>query len=290
MNYYWIGLLLLFGSLPAAQSQYHEVGAALGVSNYLGDLVPPQTYFLGTNISAGLQYQFNINPHFAVRSGITLGKLSGNDQNSDYDSGRRQRNLQFESPLLEIGAMGQIYILPFHPNKEHHPISPYIFAGVALFHFNPYTTYKSEQIYLQPLGTEGQGIDGYAEKYALWGWAIPFGGGVKFNINRQFNIAVEVGCRKTFTDYIDDVSGDYVDLATLRQGNGLLAAELSNRTYNENGIQIERVGQPRGHSGKDWYIISQIGVSYTLQNRYYFKPKRKKKHAAPKKKNTGRWM
>ena len=134
------------------QGQYHEVGVAVGISNYLGDLVPPQTYFLGTNLSAGLQYQFNLHPHFSLRGGVTLGKLSGNDKNSNYDSGRRQRNLQFESPLFEVGIMGQIYILPFHPNQKRHPISPYVFAGVALFHFNPHTVYQSERIYLQPLG------------------------------------------------------------------------------------------------------------------------------------------
>lgn len=290
MRYFWSSLLLFLGSLPLANCQYHEVGVALGVSNYLGDLVPPRTYFLGTNLAAGLQYQYNIHPHFAARVGITLGKISGDDKNSDYDSGRRQRNLSFESPLLEFGWMGQVYILPFHPNQEHHPVSPYVFAGVAFFHFNPHTTYKSERVYLQPLGTEGQGIDGFEGKYNLWGWSLPFGGGVKFNINRHFNIAVEVGCRKTFTDYLDDVSGDYVELSVLRQGNGALAAELSNRTYNDDGAQIERVGQPRGLAGKDWYIISQVSLSYTLQGRHYFKPKRKKSNAAPKKKHTGRWM
>lgn len=290
MKYYWISILLFFSSLPFAQSQYHEVGAALGVSNYLGDLVPPQTYLLGTNLSAGVHYQYNFHPHLALRGGLTLGKLSGDDNNSNYDSGRRQRNLEFESPLFEVGVMGQIYILPFRPSPERRAISPYVFAGVALFHFNPHTLYQGERVYLQPLGTEGQSMDGYAPKYNLWGWSLPFGGGIKVNINRRFNIAIELGCRKTFTDYLDDVSGEYISLTTLRQGNGALAAALSNRTYDDDGDQIDRVGVPRGRSGKDWYIISQIALSYTLQGRHYFKPKRKRTNAAPKKKNTGRWM
>ncbi len=290
MRTIWISIGLFFSVLPFVQSQYHEVGLALGVSNYLGDLVPPKTYLLGTNVSAALHYQFNVHPHIALRGGLTLGKLSGDDQNSDFDSGRRQRNLRFESPLFEMALMGQIYILPFHPNPERHPVSPYVFAGVALFHFNPSTIYKGERVFLQPLGTEGQGMEGLEDNYALWGWSLPFGGGIKFNINRRFNISVELGARKTFTDYLDDVSGEYIPLDELRRGNGILAAELSNRTYNDDGEQVDRVGVPRGRPAKDWYIVSQIAVSYTLQGHHYFKPKRKRTNAKPKKKNTGRWM
>lgn len=272
-------------------AQYSSIGLGLGTSNYLGDLVPPRTYFLGTNAAVGLHYEYALAPHWSVRGSVVLGQLSGDDINSSYDSGRRQRNLNFTSPLFEVAVLGQFYILPFEPNRERRPVSPYVFVGVGLFHFNPHTMYKSERVYLQPLGTEGQGMEGYGPRYSLWEWSIPFGGGVQFNLSRRLNVSLEVGARKTFTDYIDDVSGDYINLQTLQAGNGRLAAALSNRTYDSDGQQIELQGTPRGFAAKDWYLISQIRISYTLQQRYYFKPKRKKKaHATPKKERTGRWM
>lgn len=273
---FWMWSLL---SASVVSAQYNSIGLGIGTSNYLGDLVPPKTYFLGTNIALGIHYEYCLTPHWSVRGSLVWGQLSGDDVNSSYDSGRRQRNLNFTSPLLELAALGQFYILPFEPDRKRRSISPYLFAGVGLFHFNPHTTYKNERVYLQPLGTEGQGMEGYAPHYALWEWSIPFGGGVQFNLNRRLNISVELGARKTFTDYIDDVSGDYVNLQALQVDNGWLAAAVSNRSYNSDGQQIELEGTPRGLAGKDWYLISQIRIAYTLQRRYYFKPKRKKRAA-----------
>lgn len=267
---FWMWSLL---STTFVSAQYSSIGLGMGTSNYLGDLVPPKTYFLGTNIALGIHYEYYLTPRWSVRGSLVWGQLSGNDVNSSYDSGRRQRNLNFTSPLLELAALGQFYILPFEPDRERRSVSPYLFVGVGLFHFNPHTIYKNERVYLQPLGTEGQGMEGYAPRYALWEWSIPFGGGVQFNLNQRLNISVELGARKTFTDYIDDVSGDYVNLQALQAGNGRLAAALSNRSYNSNGQQIELEGTPRGFASKDWYLISQIRIAYTLQRRYYFKPR-----------------
>lgn len=275
-------------------AQYSEVSIGLGTSNYLGDLVPPRTYFLGTNVALGGHYHYHFTPRWSVRGSITWGQLSGDDVNSSYDSGRRQRNLNFQSPLLEGSAMVQFFVLPFEPSRDRRPISPYGFIGVGVFHFNPYTLFKNKRVYLQPLGTEGQGIKGFPEKYSLWELSIPFGGGVQFNLGGRFNLAVELGARKTFTDYIDDVSGPYINLNTLREGNGQLAAALSNRTYASDGQQIELEGAPRGNIGKDWYLISQVRLSYTLQRRYYFKTKRKKRRRAPTnqqdRSGNGKWM
>ena len=47
--------------------------------------------------------------------------------------------------------------------------------------------------------------------YNLTQFAIPFGGGIKFRVSENVVLAYEVGFRKTFTDYLDDVSTFYVD-------------------------------------------------------------------------------
>ena len=112
---FWLGLWFICGSATGLQAQYSSIGLGIGTSNYLGDLVPPQTYFLGTNMALGLHYEYCFTPRWSVRGSLVWGQLSGNDLNSSYDSGRRQRNLNFTSPLLEWSALGQFYILPFEP-------------------------------------------------------------------------------------------------------------------------------------------------------------------------------
>lgn len=292
IRYFYI-LLLIFAT-KNTQAQYSEVGLMVGISNYLGDLVPPQEYFLGTNFALGAMYQYNFTNRISVRGNFIWGQVSGSDRNSTYDSGRRQRNLDFHSHLVEFSVLGQVNILPFHPRKDFKPITPYVFVGIAVFHFNPSTIYKNERVYLQPLGTEGQGMSGYSGKYSLVEVSIPMGLGVKFCLTSRFNISLEFGLRKTFTDYLDDVSGDYVPLPQLRAGNGNLAAELSNRTYDSANNQIEMVGNPRGSEGKDWYTFIGVSVSYSLQKYLYFDKKNKKakpkKEPKPKKKDHGKWM
>lgn len=271
-------------------AQYGEVGVLMGVSNYLGDLVPPQEYFLGTSFAMGATYQYNFTNRISVRGNLIWGQIRGDDKNSNYDSGRRQRNLNFHSHILEFSALAQVNILPFHPKREFKPITPYVFAGVAVFHFNPTTTYKSKQYYLQPLGTEGQGMDGYGEKYSLVEISIPAGIGVKFCLTKRINLSFEFGLRKTFTDYLDDVSGDYAPLDELRAGNGTLAADLSNRSYDAAGNQIEKAYTPRGFPAKDWYSFMGFSVTYSLHKYIYFEKRKKKKRTKPKKKSSGKWM
>jgi hypothetical protein len=102
-------------------------------------------------------------------------------------------------------------------------ITPYVFVGVAVYHFNPYaydTTGK--KVYLQPLSTEGEGLPQYPgrKEYALTQLAIPFGGGIKFRITDRVVLAYEIGMRKLFTDYLDDVSNTYVSETVLLAAKG----------------------------------------------------------------------
>ena len=96
-----------------------------------------------------------------------------------------------------------------------YPFSPFIFTGVSLFNFNPKAEASDGQWYtLQELGTEGQGTTSFQNRkpYSLTQLSIPFGGGVKIGVSDDFNIIIEYGLRKTFTDYIDDVSTTYAGI------------------------------------------------------------------------------
>ncbi len=70
---------------------------------------------------------------------------------------------------------------------------------------------NGEWVDLKPLRTEGQGLIPGREEYKLTQLNIPMGIGVKYFLTETFHVSSEVLHRKTFTDYIDDVSTNYVD-------------------------------------------------------------------------------
>ena len=193
--------------------------------------------------------------------------LSGDDANSSKPA-FQARNLDFTSPLFEAGAVINFFLFGYCP-EEGKRWSPYVFGGVNYFHFNPTTEYNGETVELQPLGTEGQGSSAFPERqpYSLHQVALPFGGGVKFALNDTWHVSIEVGMRKTFTDYIDDISTTYVDAETLVSENGQLAYALSNRTgeYLSSEPLAYDETKPRGNPGsQDWYGFSGITISHTL--------------------------
>ena len=100
----------------------------------------------------------------------------------------------------------------------HPRLLPYGVIGVGYFHFNPQGSLtdangKKTWYYLRPLHTEGEGFPEYPERkmYSLSQINIPMGVGLKYYISDRVNVSFEILLRKSFTDYIDDVSTTYID-------------------------------------------------------------------------------
>lgn len=263
--------ILTLALLPlAASAQHLEAGILLGGANYVGDLSNNSSnlYLKETKLAAGAFVRQNINDLFAVKLGFNWARLSGQDANVRNDDYVHDRNLSFRSSILEFSLVADWNILGYQPYGLSRPFSPYIFAGIAGTKFNPKTRYLGNWEELQPLGTEGQGMEGFDEPYKRFAFAIPFGIGVKYALTDRINLGFELGARPTFTDYLDDVSGDYVSYPELLAGNGQLAANLGNRTgeLTENGEPvIVPTGTQRGDNAKkDWYFIAGITVSYNF--------------------------
>lgn len=253
-----------------ASAQHLEAGILLGGANYIGDLSNNSSnlYLKETKFAAGAFVRQNFNDLFAVKLGFNWARISGQDANVRNDAFIHDRNLSFRSSLLEFSLVGDWNILGYQPYALSRPFSPYIFAGIAGTKFNPKARYQGNWEELQPLGTEGQGMEGFDEPYKRFAFAIPFGIGVKYALTDRINLGLELGARPTFTDYLDDVSGDYVSYPELLAGNGQLAANLGNRTgeLTENGEPvIVETGTQRGDNAKkDWYFIAGITVSYNF--------------------------
>ncbi|HHJ51387.1 MAG TPA: hypothetical protein ENJ88_10870 [Phaeodactylibacter sp.] len=255
--------------MPSVQAQELQFGVSAGLAHYQGDLSPdplsnPIAAVLEFGPSLGVFGRWPQSGHFNLRIGLQYGRVTGSDATSK-DPGRTGRNLSFQSDIFELSAIEEINLRKFG-GRFGHKFTPYGFIGIAGFYFNPKALYQGQLYALQPLGTEGQGMPGFPERYALTQLAIPLGGGLKFQVGQSGVLALEIGGRKLFTDYLDDVGGSYVDLNVLAAGNGQLAADLSNRSGELTGKEPTNypTGTPRGGPAKDWYFFSTISFSWEL--------------------------
>jgi hypothetical protein len=147
--------------------------------------------------------------------------------------------------------------------------TPYFFGGVAVFKFNPYTfDENNEKTYLQPLSTEGQGIEGYSVKpYKLTQLSLPFGGGIKYAFSDRVRLGVELGIRKTFTDYLDDVSTNYAgedDLLAARGAQAVALAYRGDEVSNGNPDYPEKGAMRGGAENLDLYYFTGLHLTFRL--------------------------
>ncbi|HSN07552.1 MAG TPA: DUF6089 family protein [Hanamia sp.] len=250
----------LFALVSHAQ-QSLNLDLFLGTSNYSGDLQDKHFTFNQAHLAGGIGLSYEITDHFSVRAAFKIGKISADDK-----LGRNKaRNLNFSSQLTEGSLDVQYLITPL----GSHVLTPYVFAGLAVYHYDPYTFDSAgRKYYLKPLSTEGEGFISGRKNYSLTQFAIPFGAGVKMPLSENINVGFEIGYRKLFTDYLDDVSTTYVDPNSLLVNRGAKAVELSYRGGElKTGSTVYPVGGRRGNPGsKDQYYFTGLTLSFRLGN------------------------
>jgi len=250
----------IFALISQAQKSL-DLDLFLGTSNYSGDLQDKRFTFSQAHLAGGLGLSYEITNHFSLRAAFKIGKISADDK-----LGRNKvRNLNFSSQLTEGALDLQYLITPLGA----HVLSPYVFAGVAVYHYDPYTFDSTgRKYYLKPLSTEGEGFISGRNNYSLTQFAIPFGAGVKMPLSDNINVGLEIGYRKLFNDYLDDVSKTYVDPNLLLVNRGAKAVELSYRGDElKTGSTIYPAGGQRGNPKyNDWYYFTGLTLSFRLGN------------------------
>jgi hypothetical protein len=251
-----------------------EIGIALGVANYSGDLAKGEDFFLkdmqvrAFRPAGGILYRNNFSRFASFRGSLIIAQVMGDDAFSD-DPARRERNLHFRSNITDINMMLEWNILPFFIGHYKYKFTPFIGAGIGGFMFNPKAQYNDRWVALQPLGTEGQGLIEYPDrvKYSKMGFNIPLSFGFKWNLSRYIAMGVEFQYRMLFTDYLDDVSTIYPN--TDYYYNNYVravadeAASLSYRGLNPDPVAVE--GMQRGNPDKkDAYFFTVITLSYSI--------------------------
>ncbi len=280
---------------------YYAIGGNIGIINYFGDLNPLAQY-VSTDItksrpSLGISVMKKISPRMMLRGSLSWGRIIGDDNQAANPNDERHRyryirNAHFRNDIFELAAGITYDLMPsagiYYKRRSK---VPYLSVGVAAFYHNPMARtpaqYGGRWTYLRPLGTEGQNAtpsnpeDKYAKPYSLFQIAIPVGVGMRFKLNDRTDLAVEVGYRITFTDYLDDVSQNYANPNDLKSD---LARAMANRTMEQtairtgadrqkafeiNDIVLDQRGNPtvagfgnandkRGEASRDVYIMSGV--------------------------------
>ncbi|TGE05278.1 DUF6089 family protein [Hymenobacter fodinae] len=256
------------------RKQYNSVGVSLNAMNYFGDITPkpsiPSFRAGATRPNLGLSFTRRFAPRISVRAALAYGRITGDDskaadQNDSDAKFRFNRNMNFRNDILELSAVGIFDLIENRNNYLKRPdFVPYLFGGVGVIHHNPKGLNEAgNYVALQPLKTEGQ-----ASGYSLTQIVIPFGAGARYKLNRSFDIGLELGFRKTFTDYLDDVSGNYTDPSKLGSADALyFGSTITKGTAQVPGTydEFQQVGQMRGKSNeKDWYTTLGVSVNYIL--------------------------
>lgn len=274
-RYYEKDVLFEAGLSVGAMNAFTDVGGRKGI----GKKFVKDFNFKNTKISGGVFAGIMYKNAIGFRLDATFGSITAYDsilkKVGPSTNGRYERNLEFKSSITEI-----VGLFEFHPfemfssyDEENYPpaVSPYIVAGIGYFHFNPQATLNGQLVDLQPLSLEGQGFSEYpnVKEYKLDQINFPIGMGARYDLNHAFNLRVEMLYRILSTDYLDDVSGKYIEpsvFANYLSGYKLNQALLLNdrhipgaeySTAHPNGVR----GNPKNNDG---YITFCVKIGFTL--------------------------
>lgn len=305
------------------EKRYNSIGLMLSALNYYGDLAPKPSRFstdIGfTRPSIGLSFSHRFGPRYSLTGQFLYGTLKGSDAESsdanDAESGsyRHIRNLSFRNRIMELSVIASFDLFENQATYiSRVSWTPYFYIGAGVIHHNPQAQVPATDLFgntfdnagkwvdLQPLGTEGQYLDtpgGFSNSgikpYKLIQPVIPIGIGARFRLNEVIDLSVEMGFRYLFTDYIDDVSGNYVYVgafgddelakAMSYRSNEVATPNLLNyrddryadtRTYdlvvgygheNDDGVPPNK----RGDKDKDVYTVVSFRLSYIFGKSFH---------------------
>lgn len=280
-----------------------SLGVNFGLTDLWGDvgtktIVDHYTngeYFNDLHYMGGIFARYSFHPSFAVRMGVNYGTLFATDQwnkkgfekststQDDYYQ-RYVRNLDIKANIWEGNFL--LELTPFRLfNLEGKLASkrfqPYLLAGIGGFHFKPTSEHYfrdkmggGEWKKINDLHLEGQGFkfDGAPERYELWQVSVPLGIGVRWDIGYQLSLGVEYMYRYTMFDYLDGVSGNYVDPryfeANLTPANATHASNLHDKSWLIDPSISHYNGDVRGNSAvNDGYSTISVSFFYKIRRR-----------------------
>lgn len=209
-------ILTLFPFISPAQRW--EVGGALGGGNYIGD-VSPSFRFENYRPAGGIFGRFNFSHAVSAKLGINCIQAKGSTKY--YDNPFFERNYgNFIRVAGEVAGQIEYNFFNYRDTKSRRRWTPYYFIGIGgAYLFNS----KSRE-----------------ELGPLTKVIIPTGVGFRYLVGGKWNLGLEIGGRKMFSDSYDRRE----EPETMSQDN-----KFSNVGYK---------------ADKDWYFFTALSVSYTF--------------------------
>jgi hypothetical protein len=278
-------LTIVFISLVSLSSfgQYNlDYGFSVGGSNYLGELGGGEGVGRGfvsdmelgfTRWTLGGFVRYKLSQKFAIKGSLNYIRLTGDDVKSS-NPGRTARNLNFKNDMFEFLGTGEFYVYQVNDvggtGRYNTDFNLYIFGGAGVFYSSPKGQNTSgEWVSLRPLETEGV-------SYSSINLAIPLGIGFYYTLQKKYRLGLEIGWRTTFTDYIDDISTNYVndpDGISNKTSQELLD-EINSTTAPEDGtigLRHFTVGSKRGNpDNNDSYMTATVNFSWAIRGKSKF--------------------
>ena len=301
-NFTSIAIALLLTTLVAfdgiAQSFYyqrvdrpHIISGGIGASSLYGDMYRPSADRpMQIGPSASLAYLRRVNDRVYLRGELNYYHLKGDDKLASFEprkefdpeSDRRGRNLSFRANNFELSATAVIDLIPTYGysyavsrrtrkvkptvNSYFRPsFTPYFFFGLGLTSNTPKAELDGTYHSLRPLQTEGV-------QYGAVVLTFPTGFGLRVKVNYKNDVGIEGGYRFTFSDYLDDVSNEYIDPNSFSDP---VARALQDRSpeigltpkwvkiQNGSGVTLRR-GNPTDNDG---FFIVQVKWFHYLSKR-----------------------
>lgn len=174
------------------------IGTASSLTDIGGTKYEGRNFFMldnqfnTTSLAVGLFARKRLNKHFAVNASLDYAKLSGSDLDSPGTS-RENRGKLFTNNIYELSAKCE-YFLPKNRHL-HSPLDYFGYLGLGVFYHNPkiVDTNPEEAI----LSTTKPA------SFSKIQLSIPMGIGFYYTFPNYLRVGMDIGYRKTFTDYLD---------------------------------------------------------------------------------------
>ncbi|MFM8837916.1 MAG: hypothetical protein ACKOHH_04705 [Bacteroidota bacterium] len=290
-----------------ASAQYREFGVNLFSTHYFGDLTHANNFYYSTRGGVGAHFRRHLTKNISLRADINFAMLSGADNSprlrrlseeafndtSKYFKGPlteyfqvdtisrtvtavrgdvNLRNLSFRSLLSEFSVVAEYKFGEFMINSSVTRANFYLFGGFNVYNFNSQGKSANDTlgwVGLKEITTEGQGLENYynTKEFRSTQIGIPLGIGVRWTVDKYTRFAAEAGYRILFTDYLDDVSGNYVNPDVIGSVHGQQAAEFVDRTRQLHPwLKPNTLGSARGNTNglNDGYMFIGLSISRVI--------------------------
>ena len=255
-------IVLMFGQFLApktAHSQIVEFGGSVGLSYYMGD-INPRKPFNESQLGWGVLVRYYNDTRWAFRFAYSNLQLNGSDKSSGY---RPERGLSFNTKVHDVALLAEFNFFDYFTGSKRNGLSPYIFGGISVFHFNPKADDGTElcDIMTDVNSDSSMPADSTLKaKYGKYAASIPFGVGVKYSVSNRLGLALEWRWNLALTDWIDDCHAYYPQY---QAGDANVAyCDPTGFAADNNGNNNMNYIQRGNKSDNDWFGYLNFSLTY----------------------------